>query len=150
MFTYQQLDFIADSYIPVLFFISLFIFAVDIFRNGFKKHCLQLGSVVLSVLIVYLVMAVDNRFEIWPKFDLDYSTHTALALVFVIFLSSRGTLALTLSVLSFVLYIALMIYQKYHTFDDIFSTALFLAPIFCLLIFSEVIRKRSSKKLHLQ
>ena len=108
MFTYQRLDFIADSYIPVLFFISLFIFAVDIFRNGFKKHCLQLGSVVLSVLIVYLVMAVDNRFEIWPKFDLDYSTHTALALVFVIFLSSRGTLALTLSVLSFVLYIALM------------------------------------------
>jgi len=150
MFTYQQLDFITDSYIPILFFITLSIFAMGFFRNGCKEQYLQLSSVILSVLIVYLVMAVDNRFKIWPAFDLDYSTHTALALVFVIFLSSRGKLALMLSVLSFQLYIVLMIYQQYHTLADIFSTALFLAPVFWLLIFNEVIRKCSSNKLHPQ
>ena len=146
--TYQQLDVIADSYIPALFVISVFVFARDIFKLGFKRNFVQLSSIILSIIIVYAVMAIDNNFKIWPAFDLDYSTHTAFSLVFVVYLSSRSKALLALSTLSFLFYVLLMIYQKYHTIADIVSTSVFLIPIFWVLIHHKVLTKSANKALN--
>ncbi len=51
--------------------------------HGLKNGLLQFGGVVLSTVFIYAVMFVDNTIGIWPAFDLDYSTHTAIALVFI-------------------------------------------------------------------
>jgi hypothetical protein len=140
MLTYQQLDVIADSYIPILFIVSVFFLATEIFKFGFKRKFVELGSVIASILIVYSVMLLDGYFKIWPLLDLDYSTHTALSLVFVVYLSSKSKTILVMSVLSFLLYVLLMIYQKYHTVADIISTSIVLIPIFFALIHRKILR----------
>jgi hypothetical protein len=145
--TYQQLDVIADSYIPALFIITVLMLARDIFKFGLKSNLIQLSSVILSIVIVYSVMAIDNHFKIWPALDLDYSTHTALSLVFVMYLSSQSKVLLALSTTSFLFYILLMIYQKYHTTADIVSTAVILIPIFWLLFYCKVPIKPANKQL---
>ncbi len=141
MLTYQQLDVIADSYIPTLFVISMVILAMDIFKLGFRRKSVEFSSVIISIIIVYFVMMLDNSLRIWPAFDLDYSTHTALSLVFVVYLSSKNKALLILSVLSFWLYALLMIYQEYHTATDIVSTSVVLLPIFWALIHRKTLTK---------
>jgi hypothetical protein len=135
MITYQQLDVIADSYIPILFVISVFVLALDIFKSENKNNrkFSELISIIVSIAIVYLVMALDNNFGIWLLFELDYSTHTALSLVFVAYLSSKSKTLLVFSVVSFLFYVLLMLYQKYHTIADIISTSVALMPVFLLL-----------------
>jgi len=143
MFTYQQLDLIADSYIPTLIVVSMIVLAMDIFKLGFKRKFVELSSVIISILIVYFIMMFDNSFKVWPVFDLDYSTHTALSLVFVVYLSSKNKALLVLSVLSFSLYVLLMIYQNYHTIADIVSTSVVLIPVFGALMHRKTLTRTS-------
>ena len=147
MLTYSQLDRIADSYIPALFLISIYVLAVGVFKLGLKRKCIEIASVIYSIVIVYSVMLLDNVFQIWPTFDLDYSTHTALSLVFVVYLSSKNKTLLIGSVLSFLLYVLLMLYQKYHSVADILSTAIILIPLFWLLLHREKLTYATHKSL---
>ena len=135
MLTYQELDTIADAYIPTLLIISLVVFVIDIPKQGFKRKLNEFGSLIIAVLLVYAIMTIDNYLEIWPKFHLDYSTHTALSLVFVVYLSAKNMTLLALSALSFVLYVLLMLYQEYHTLADIISTFTILILPFWALLF---------------
>lgn len=129
MFNYDQLDLIADSYIPLLFITSSLVLGAKVFKFGFKRSLTELGTLILAVILVYLIMAFDNVVSLWPFFNLDYSTHTALSLVFVMYLAAKSMSGFILSILSFVLYALLMVYQQYHTITDIVSTAVVLAPI---------------------
>lgn len=133
MFTYQQLDAVADAYIPALLLIIIMFLIRDMFKLGGKQSLIQLVSVITLIGIVYLVMGVDNYFKIWPAFGLDYSTHTALSLALVVCLCTKGKLFMSVFLLSFVAYVALMIYQQYHTIEDIVSTALVLWPMFWIV-----------------
>ena len=139
MFTYHQLGVIADTYIPIIFIVSMFFLAKDVFKIGFNKKLIELSSVIVSIFTVYIIMFLDSAFKIWPIFGLDYSTHTALSLVFVVYLSSKSKTLLVLSALSFLLYALLMIYQKYHTLADIVSTSVILIPIFWALLHKGII-----------
>ena len=134
MLTYSQLDVIADSYIPLLAIISLCRLAMETAKSGVKKAFFELMLMVAAVFIVYMLMFIDNQFHIWPMLGLDYSTHTALSLVFVVYLSSKNHTLLLWSICSFLCYALLMIYQQYHTAADIFSTGIVLLPI-CWLLF---------------
>ncbi|WP_318502654.1 hypothetical protein [Photobacterium leiognathi] len=81
--TYQQWALIADIYTPMIA-LACFISILRVMMKGnVQQGFIRLGSVVLSALFIYGVMFLDNALHIWPTFGLDYSTHTAIALVFV-------------------------------------------------------------------
>jgi len=69
-------------------------------------------------------MFLDAQLLIWPIFGLDYSTHTAVSLVMVIFLIISIKKFSFIWVGSLLCYISLMLYQGYHSTADILSTAL--------------------------
>lgn len=131
--TYQQIDFIADLYIPTLLVITVGLLIKDTASLGIKKQLEALSKQLVSIAIVYLFMAIDNALMIWPTVGLDYSTHTALALVFVITLSFRSLKCSLLSVTSMLFYAMLMVYQQYHTVGDILSTAVVITPLLIML-----------------
>ena len=133
MLTYDQLDMIADAYIPALVIVSMVVLTASVFTCGMKRKRIEIAALSSAVCIVYSVMLLDNAFKIWPLLGLDYSTHTALALVFVLYLSTKNKTFLLWSLCSFLLYVLLMLYQQYHTVADIFSTVVVLLPVFWLL-----------------
>ena len=123
--TYRQWDIIADLYIPILLLCSLWVLLRTKHKPDFKK---RIATLAISILTVYSLMFIDNRLRLWAYVDLDYSTHTALALTLVVFLSNnkRCTLIATSSIM---MYFLLMIYQQYHSALDILSTAIALLPL---------------------
>lgn len=130
MLSYEQWDLIADSYIPLLL---LFILGWNAKRwqQGREKHDVvnHLKAVGLSVVLIYLLVAIDNRLMLWAMVDADYSTHTALALVFVSYLSLSAPRWRLPAVLSLLAYLALMLFQRYHTVTDILLTAMVVIPL---------------------
>ncbi len=129
MLTYEQLDFIADLYIPIIAIMS-FCFLVNLVRvAGLLNAVTQLGLLGGGVAYIYGLMFVDRYFLIWSSLALDYSTHTALALVFVVFLALKGVRLMIFSVLSMLFYAGLMVYQDYHSVLDIVSTGLVVTPV---------------------
>jgi len=104
-----------------------------LFRVGFKQILPSLLTLLLGVTFIYLIMFIDQQLQICSNLALDYSTHTALALVFVTFLSFISSRALVISLLSMLMYIALMLYQNYHTLLDIVTTAFIVLPFLIFL-----------------
>ncbi|MDC9700985.1 MAG: hypothetical protein PSN37_01950 [Alphaproteobacteria bacterium] len=150
--TDDQLDMIADAYFLFIIFIAVIACTKSIRLVRREKFSVSLATslsglirFILSISIVYAIMYLDNSLKLWPKFGLDYSTHTALALAALISLISSipsrslGTLRCWVYIFqliaSFGTYAILMIYQEYHTPRDILSTALFVTPILFLVHF---------------
>ena len=129
---YEQLDTIADSYIPILAIVLFAFFVFNFKSKCFLNTSVKLLRVFICVLIVYILMFVDGYFSIFSSFGLDYSTHTALSLALVSCLVSF--ISLTWSKVSFVvsmvLYFLLMLYQQYHSLADIFVTLIVVLPFF--------------------
>ncbi|WP_045825890.1 hypothetical protein [Teredinibacter turnerae] len=127
--SYETLDRIADSYIPLLVVCCL-ISVVMPFQRGVAAAGLVAARFVLLVALVamvYIWMFADAHWAIWPALGrLDYSTHTALALVLVMFLWVCVVRLRWLWIGSFIAYLLLMRYQAYHTFLDMLTTALVL------------------------
>lgn len=123
--SYELLDLIADSYIPILLIFLLFGILISFFVDKPAKRLALMGlcQAIFLVVCCYIMMFIDNNIGIWPALGMDYSTHTALSLslclsLCIIFKSARLAIGV-----SFLVYVALMIYQKYHTVADIFTTA---------------------------
>lgn len=127
MTTYEVLDAIADSYTPILFF-GYLIFSVLYFRGGDRTAVFK-G--LAGVAVAYLFMFLDNRWQVWHAFSLDYSTHSSVALALVIFHvhkrkpTSFAAIGLIISLLC---YYVLEVYQEYHSVLDILSTVLVVGP----------------------
>lgn len=135
--SYQQLDYIADLYIPILALLSLgsILFPVRILWRSVGVGAARFILLLSLIFIVYLVMFVDKVFLLWPKMDgLDYSTHTALALVLIVFLVDAHRSYKIPLIGSFISYVILMLYQQYHSLADIAVTALVIA-VLCVGIF---------------
>lgn len=131
--SYEELDTIADAYIPLLAFLTIIWFLYDVFQTRinsacYKKVFLNISTTFMGVLVIYTFMFLDMKLNIFPMLGLDYSTHTALALVFIVTLSCINKQAMWVAVISILLYCALMMYQKYHTFYDILVTAILVLP----------------------
>lgn len=136
---YETLDTIADAYNPFLFIIAL-IQSIAWMIQGEWYVWIKL---LISAGIVYGVKYLDTVFKLWESFHLDYSTHTAVAVSLALYLVHKNThrkiYAATLYS-SLLGYILLMLYQRYHTVQDIMSTACFI--IICLIF----VYKRSLKR----
>jgi len=129
MLTFEQLDFIADLYIPVLVLISLYFLVKMFCFKIFFKALVQTALMGGAVAFIYCLMFVDRYFLIWESLGLDYSTHTALALVFIVFLAFKSFRLMLFVLLSMLLYAGLMVYQDYHSILDIVSTGMAVTPV---------------------
>ncbi len=147
---YETLDNIADSYIPVLA-ITAFLTSVLVSSGShsrvkitfFRLACL---SILLGV--AYGFMFLDNAYPIWPNLGLDYSTHTAVSLVLVLFLGLLIPKLLLLWSSSLVVYCGLMLYQEYHSVADIFSTAFVLFVAMAVIFLPILAGGKANKLLH--
>ncbi|ABM02678.1 conserved hypothetical protein [Psychromonas ingrahamii 37] len=114
---------IADLYTPLLIFIWLFY----LYQEGATRGA-EIKVLLLSLLLVYTVMFLDNYFNIWATWELDYSTHSGLALIFVVNLTWRNKILRLFAPLSLLVYCCLMLKLNYHSFADILTTLLVLLP----------------------
>ena len=124
----QTLALIADIYTPLLMLVLFYYFRKS--SKALQKK--QAIAVLTSIIIVYLFMFTDNYFSIWLSLGMDYSTHTGIALVFVVALSYRSSLHLVIACLSLLFYGFLMRYLNYHSIADMLSTTLVLLPMLIL------------------
>jgi hypothetical protein len=123
MLSYETLDTIADAYTPLLAIVSLAFIITPLLKAQWCVAALRLLTVSALLAITYGLMLVDGRFNIWLTFGLDYSTHTAVALVLVAFLAANQPRLTVFWVGSLIAYLLLMLYQGYHTTSDIVVTA---------------------------
>ena len=115
---------IADLYTPLLILIWLFY----LYRGTAEMRRPEIKTLLLSLLFVYALMFLDGYLHIWSIFALDYSTHSAVALIFVVNLTWRNKILQLLSPLSLLAYFCLMRVLNYHSFTDIFTTLLVVLP----------------------
>jgi hypothetical protein len=120
--SYEALDAIADSYVPALALISLAFIAAGLLRARWKLAGTRALAFAIVALVAYGLMFLDRRWEAWSALGLDYSTHTAVSLGLVIFLSFSAPRWIVLWIGSFVAYVLLMLYQGYHSISDIATT----------------------------
>lgn len=125
---FAQWAFVADAYSPLLVILFLIQSQRSWMKEGAPAALKQAGGVCLSLVFIYTLMWVDGRLGIWRSMTWDYSTHTAFALVFVIFLGRSG-IAKAVSWLSLGLYAGLMMYLHYHSLVDIVTTSVAVAPV---------------------
>ncbi|PUA27096.1 MAG: hypothetical protein B0W54_19910 [Cellvibrio sp. 79] len=148
MMSYETLDAIADSYIPGL----LMLFMANVLAALYKSWphyksvvpCIRFFSGTL--LFSYGLMFIDNAILLWPRFDLDYSTHTAVALSLVFTLCVSFPSGWKFFAISMLAYAALMLYQRYHSVSDIVSTSAIIS-VFSFALFKVLFKKRQRKVL---
>lgn len=124
--SYETLDVIADAYNSLLLLsLALFcLFQTQKQEFGLRTALSYAVELFLYLSVVYGLKYLDDRFGLWPSLGWDYSTHTAfaLAMVWPLWLYLKAPLRWVWP-FSFVMYAMLMMYQGYHTFTDILSTA---------------------------
>jgi len=142
---YETLDLIADSYIPILDVLAL----TSLARTAIMSRCRLLGIhmaiLLFGLLLAYGLMFVDIHLRLWPMLGLDYSTHTAVALVMVIFLIIAVKKYSSIWIASLGGYILLMLYQGYHNIADMISTAFIVGALFLPAVFLFCKKHRSNR-----
>ena len=141
----EILGIVADIYIPlILLLIALELIFDDkslaVIKKSLKSRLLLLIFMLCSA---FGFMAIDNTIKLWPKLGLDYSTHSAVALVLVLFLYLLKPKFCIYYIVSLLLYFWLMVLLEYHSVLDVFSTVLIILPLnLSLFIFA---KKMSNK-----
>lgn len=130
MLDYKTLDFIADIYTPLLLLALIILMARSIFAAEWPRSRCEFFLLCYGFIVIYGLMLVDQLFSIWPSIGLDYSTHTAAALLVVILLCLLQPSLQKISWGSFLIYALLMRYQHYHTVTDMVSTAIVSGALF--------------------
>lgn len=127
--TYENLDRIADAFVPAQGVVALLLIAVQLPVRRFRVAGCLFVLFALGLVLTYGMMFADNRFGFWPAFGLDYSTHAAVALMLtsVLVAALRRFAWLWLGLV--LGYLGLCLYQRYHTVADIVTTALYLVPL---------------------
>lgn len=126
--TYYILDKIADSFIPTLLIVIIASFLTLYLKKKSEYANKRLISFVITIVFVYTIMLIDQKYSIFPALNLDYSTHAALSFTCVTFLILSYRKIVLIWVLLWCTYLILMIYQKYHSLTDIVVTTLLVAP----------------------
>lgn len=132
MLSYQQLDVIADSYTPLLALIWLGAALWPLSRRRWSSAARNLASGLIAAAIVYGLMFMDLWLGLWPRWGLDYSTHSALAVALVVQLWWLLPRQRWLWLISLFAYAGLMRYQGYHSWGDMVTTAAVVLPLLAL------------------
>ena len=125
---YESWDRIADAVNPTVGVITLGL-SLAVRRPGNPPRWAQLLLTLAAVASIYAVGWLDARLGLWSSAGLDYSTHTALHVAIVVSLWMIDRRAGMAGVAIALLYVALMLYQKYHSFADIATSAVVIAPL---------------------
>lgn len=120
---------IADLYTPLLVFAwtySLLAFGCN------RRQWLESVTVLCVLAVLVMIVAVgDLVWRWWPEQQLDFSTHTAVALLLVVAISwvahqYRRSLVVIICLAgtaSLCAYAGIMVWMHYHTVADIVTTA---------------------------
>lgn len=121
---------IATAYIPLLGLDCLARLIQALRYHG--KSCLRARILVLlaGLVIAYGLGLIDGILQLWPAAGLDYSTHTAVALVLGLFLFASRSKGRLLWLVSLPFYGALMIHLEYHSLADEVTTAVTVATFY--------------------
>lgn len=130
MSVYEAIDFICDLVNPVMFFWSVFLIgklSVSDRQSGVKFGLFLIWNLAAT----YAIMYVDNRFSLFKSIGIDYSTHTAFAIAVAAVLLVITSKVLLVAGILFSYGIA-MLYQQYHTVEDMLVTAAVVVPIYAI------------------
>ncbi len=119
----------ADLYTPLLLLCWIYYWQ----KESRQTRRLQIKTLLLSAIAVYALMLLDSCLNIWPSLGMDYSTHSAIALLFVVDLSLKNRILLLFAPLSLCAYFYLMWFLNYHSVADMLTTSLLLLPVFLYL-----------------
>jgi hypothetical protein len=122
----NMLTIIADLYTPLLLLCWIYYWQKELIQR--RKS--QFKRLLLLVSVVYALMLVDIYFGIWAYGGMDYSTHSAIALLLVVDLCFKNRLLLFVSPLSLCAYFYLIWLLNYHSIADMLTTCLLILPIF--------------------
>lgn len=137
---YETIDLICDSTNPVLFLWAVALIVFSIYKK-YRKRTSAIIYFVFGLISVYGLQYVDSRFGLWSTYQLDYSTHSAFALVMATTIASILTRA-WVPFIVFAIYESLVLYQKYHSVLDVITTLIVVA---FLLFFLRVISSKLTK-----
>lgn len=132
LFSYANLDRIADAFLPLQALLALACIVLSLARAQFRRAALLGAVLVLGVVLVYGMMGADNHWRWWPAAGLDYSTHTAAALALLLFLVVAWRALWPTWLVLLLAYLGLCLYQRYHPPADIVATAAYLLPLLYL------------------
>ncbi len=128
------LAFIADCYSPALVVLSVILLTTRARRYGTMAGISDSLAVALSLAFIYAIMFVDNDIGLWHAAGLDYSTHTAFSLVWVLYICISLKTLLLPTIISLFCYGILMMYLQYHTLADIVTTSMAVTPVIYMVM----------------
>lgn len=133
MLSYQTLGFIASSVNPTLGVVALAMAFSSAHRQGVTRPAAHVVTLLSGVAFAYLGWALKVS-GIWPLFTQHYSTHSAVCVAIVSYLTfaSRHWLRALWPAIG-VAYVALMLHQRYHTLVHVLVTVAVVGPPVWLL-----------------
>ena len=129
---HQALDWVADSIDPLLALVAL---AAPAFHRPLIARRIIVYYVCggIAVAMVYVIRALDARYQVWAAAGLDFSTHTAFAASIgtsLVWLYRRWLLPVAMAL---TLNFSLILILRYHSILDVVSSAPLAASIAALL-----------------
>jgi hypothetical protein len=120
--THSFLGAIANSFNPILAILAL---AIPFLRKPrtLRSTIAYYVSAGAAIGLVYLVRAVDDRYQLWASLGLDYSTHSAFAASLATSIAAFHRRLILLLAVAVALYFALELFMRYHGLLDILSSA---------------------------
>ncbi len=120
--THPLLDALADAFDPLLALLAL---AAPWLRRprAWRPALGYYLAAGLAIGLVYLVRALDLRYQLWGALGLDYSTHSAFATALVASMAAFNRRWALPLLLALVLYFCLMLSMGYHTVLDVVTSA---------------------------
>lgn len=132
---FETLDTIADAYIPLLFIFTLAISTYSLWKNRDLLKPRVFSLIYISI-VVYGCRYLDEYFQLFKRFNWDYSTHTAASALLATLLCVLIPKYRFPLIFSLVGYFYLMLYQEYHTLIDIGTTLILVLPLGCAGIYA--------------
>lgn len=117
---YHTIDVICDSTNPALFLWAVLLLFFGFYRKSENRY-VSLVSLVFGLAVVYGLQFLDSTFGLWAAYRLDYSTHSAFALVMVLAISILLS-RVWIPFIILAIYLSLVIYQRYHSEFDVLSS----------------------------
>jgi hypothetical protein len=121
--SYETLDAIADTYVPLLAVVAFALIIVALFKRAWLVAGVWFATLGAALAVAYGFMFIDRHFGLWSTLGLDYSTHTAVALALLAPIITHLPRFAALWAGTLAAYVLLMLYQGYHTVSDIAVTA---------------------------
>jgi hypothetical protein len=127
MLSHQTLKVVADSVNPILGILALTL-PFKRWLGQWQSPSMNIAVTLLTVALMYFFRAVFDLEAVWANWGLDFSTHEAVCVILVIGLSSLYWRGLWIWCAVLVAYDILMVYQSYHTWADLDTTAVVMLP----------------------